>query len=50
MGIGESDVAGDGTGYSLTVKKHESYARELKDGAREQKRERNCDEGNTMRY
>ena len=31
-GVSESDAAGDGTGYSLTVKRnYESYARELKD-------------------
>jgi len=31
----ESDIAGDGTGYSLTVKKnHESYAQKLDDMAK----------------
>jgi Transposase len=35
-GIKESDATGDGTGYSLTVKKnYESYAQELKDKAKE---------------
>ena len=37
-GIRESDATGDGTGYSLTVKKnYESYAQELKDKAKENK-------------
>jgi Transposase len=37
-GIKESDATGDGTGYSLTVKKnYESYAQELKDKAKENK-------------
>ncbi len=37
-GVSESDAAGDGTGYSLTVKRnydYESYARELKERAKE---------------
>nr|WP_232085421.1 ISNCY family transposase [Conexivisphaera calida] len=35
-GVSESDAAGDGTGYSLTVKRnYESYARELKEKAKE---------------
>ncbi|MGC9088502.1 MAG: ISNCY-like element ISFac3 family transposase, partial [Conexivisphaera sp.] len=35
-GVRESDASGDGTGYSLTVKRnYESYARELKEGAKE---------------
>lgn len=35
-GIKQSDATGDGTGYSLTVKKnYESYARELKEKAKE---------------
>ena len=34
-GITQSDATGDGTGYSLTVKKnYESYAQELKDKAK----------------
>jgi Transposase len=42
-GIKESDATGDGTGYSLTVKKnYESYAQELKDKAKEN---RNDDKG-----
>ena len=37
-GIRESDATGDGTGYSLTVKKnYESDAQELKDKAKENK-------------
>ena len=37
-GIKESDATGDGTGYSLTIKKnYESYAQELKDKAKENK-------------
>ena len=39
-GIRESDATGDGTGYSLTVKKnYESYAQELKDKAKENRNE-----------
>jgi len=39
-GIKESDATGDGTGYSLTVKKnYESYAQELKDKAKENRNE-----------
>ncbi|MGC9178238.1 MAG: ISNCY-like element ISFac3 family transposase, partial [Conexivisphaera sp.] len=35
-GVRESDASGDGTGYSLTVKRnYESYARELKERAKE---------------
>lgn len=42
-GITESNITGDGTGYSLTVKKnYESYAQELKDKAKEN---RNDDKG-----
>ena len=42
-GIKESDATGDGTGYSLTIKKnYESYAQELKDKAKEN---RNDDKG-----
>ena len=34
-GITESNITGDGTGYSLTVKKnYESYAQKLKDMAK----------------
>jgi len=36
-GITESNITGDGTGYSLTVKKnYESYAQKLKDMAKAQ--------------
>lgn len=36
--IEEVDIAGDGTGYSLTIRKHyASYAQELKDKAKQQK-------------
>jgi len=39
-GITQSDATGDGTGYSLTVKKnYESYAQELKDKAKENRNE-----------
>ena len=39
-GIRESDATGDGTSYSLTVKKnYESYAQELKDKAKENRNE-----------
>jgi len=39
-GIMQSDATGDGTGYSLTVKKnYESYAQELKDKAKENRNE-----------
>ena len=39
-GITQSDATGDGTGYSLTVKKnYESYAQELKDKAKDNRNE-----------
>ena len=39
-GITQSDATGDGTGYSLTVKKnYESNAQELKDKAKENRNE-----------
>jgi transposase len=45
-GITQSDATGDGTGYSLTVKKnYESYAQELKDKAKENRNEGDDDKG-----
>jgi Transposase len=45
-GIMQSDATGDGTGYSLTVKKnYESYAQELKDKAKENRNEGDDNKG-----
>jgi transposase len=45
-GITQSDATGDGTGYSLTVKKnYESYAQELKDKAKENRNEGDDNKG-----
>jgi transposase len=46
-GIKQSDASGDGTGYSLTIKKnYESYARELKEKAKENREESKKQEQN----
>ena len=41
-GVKQSDATGDGTGYSLTIKKnYESYAQKLKDKAKENNKDSN---------